>query len=105
MSQLLAELDGLHSSQDVFVIGATNRPDLLDSALLRPGRYARLAYQGEFASPLITSLVIYALLFLFYYLLSCTVVVATCKDSFHLLCVHCDRTNCLQEIRCRDAAP
>uniref|UniRef100_A0A4W4HQQ4 Peroxisomal ATPase PEX6 n=2 Tax=Electrophorus electricus TaxID=8005 RepID=A0A4W4HQQ4_ELEEL len=46
VSQLLAELDGLHSSGDVFVIGATNRPDLLDQSLLRPGRFDRLVYVG-----------------------------------------------------------
>uniref|UniRef100_A0A8C8JI80 Peroxisomal ATPase PEX6 n=1 Tax=Oncorhynchus tshawytscha TaxID=74940 RepID=A0A8C8JI80_ONCTS len=46
VSQLLAELDGLHSSGDVFVIGATNRPDLLDQSLLRPGRFDKLVYVG-----------------------------------------------------------
>ena len=50
VSQLLAELDGIASSSsssgDVFVIGATNRPDLLDPALLRPGRFDRMLYLG-----------------------------------------------------------
>jgi len=39
VSQLLAEIDGLSKSTDLFVIGATNRPDLVDPALLRPGRH------------------------------------------------------------------
>lgn len=46
VSQLLAELDGLDSKKDVFVIGATNRPDLLDPALTRPGRFDKLLYLG-----------------------------------------------------------
>ncbi|XP_055367037.1 peroxisomal ATPase PEX6 isoform X3 [Betta splendens] len=46
VSQLLAELDALHSSAGVFVIGATNRPDLLDQSLLRPGRFDKLVYVG-----------------------------------------------------------
>lgn len=49
VSQLLAELDGIaggESGADVFVIGATNRPDLLDPALLRPGRFDRMLYLG-----------------------------------------------------------
>jgi peroxin-6 len=45
VSQLLAELDSLHDDSNlVFVIGATNRPDLIDPALLRPGRFDRLVY-------------------------------------------------------------
>uniref|UniRef100_A0A673CGI6 Peroxisomal ATPase PEX6 n=1 Tax=Sphaeramia orbicularis TaxID=375764 RepID=A0A673CGI6_9TELE len=46
VSQLLAELDALHSTASVFVIGATNRPDLLDQSLLRPGRFDKLVYVG-----------------------------------------------------------
>ncbi|KAM3738661.1 hypothetical protein ACB098_09G147200 [Castanea mollissima] len=46
MSQLLVELDGLHQRVDVTVIAATNRPDKIDPALLRPGRFDRLLYVG-----------------------------------------------------------
>ena len=50
VSQLLAELDGMSDGEDggggVFVIGATNRPDLLDAALLRPGRFDKMLYLG-----------------------------------------------------------
>ena len=41
LMQLLAELDGFESRGDVGIIGATNRPDILDDALLRPGRFDR----------------------------------------------------------------
>ncbi len=44
VSQLLTEMDGLVELQGVVVIGATNRPDILDPALLRPGRFDRLLY-------------------------------------------------------------
>lgn len=37
-------MDGIHSRQRVIVIGATNRPDILDPALLRPGRLDRVLY-------------------------------------------------------------
>ncbi|TMW61145.1 hypothetical protein Poli38472_013608 [Pythium oligandrum] len=51
VSQLLTEIDGLSSGgsasgDQVFVIGATNRPDLIESGLLRPGRFDRLLYLG-----------------------------------------------------------
>lgn len=44
ISQLLTELDGLEILTNVIVIAATNRPDIIDPALLRPGRFDRLLY-------------------------------------------------------------
>jgi transitional endoplasmic reticulum ATPase len=44
ISQMLTELDGLEVLTNVIVIAATNRPDIIDSALLRPGRFDRLLY-------------------------------------------------------------
>jgi transitional endoplasmic reticulum ATPase len=42
LNQMLAEMDGLEELNDVMVIGATNRPDMLDAALLRPGRFDKI---------------------------------------------------------------
>ncbi len=44
ISQLLTELDGLEELRNVVVIAATNRPDIIDPALLRPGRFDKLIY-------------------------------------------------------------
>ncbi len=44
VNQLLSELDGLEELRGVVIVGATNRPDLLDPALLRPGRFDALVY-------------------------------------------------------------
>jgi transitional endoplasmic reticulum ATPase len=44
ISQLLTEIDGLLTLQNVLVIAATNRPDLIDSAVLRPGRFDRRVF-------------------------------------------------------------
>jgi len=44
ISQLLTEIDGIETLQNVLVIAATNRPDILDPAVMRPGRFDRLIY-------------------------------------------------------------
>jgi len=44
LNQLLTEMDGVGSKKNVFFIGATNRPDILDEALIRPGRLDQLIY-------------------------------------------------------------
>lgn len=46
LSQLLSEMDGVEALRNVTVVAATNRPDMIDSALLRPGRMDRLVYVG-----------------------------------------------------------
>lgn len=46
MNQLLTEMDGVGAQKMVFFIGATNRPDIIDQALLRPGRLDSLIYIG-----------------------------------------------------------
>lgn len=42
VNQLLTEIDGLEALHDIVIIGATNRPDIIDTALLRPGRFDRI---------------------------------------------------------------
>lgn len=44
INQILTEMDGMSSKKNVFIIGATNRPDIVDSAILRPGRLDQLIY-------------------------------------------------------------
>ena len=44
ISQLLTEIDGIMTLEDIVVLAATNRPDLIDPAILRPGRFDRLIY-------------------------------------------------------------
>lgn len=47
LNQLLVEMDGFDENTNIIVIAATNRPDILDSALLRPGRFDRQIYVNE----------------------------------------------------------
>ncbi|DBA05161.1 TPA: hypothetical protein N0F65_005011 [Lagenidium giganteum] len=44
MNQLLTEMDGMGAKKNVFIIGATNRPDIIDPALMRPGRLDQLIF-------------------------------------------------------------
>ncbi|EDW76433.1 uncharacterized protein Dwil_GK14665 [Drosophila willistoni] len=46
LTQLLTEMDGVDSLQNVTIVAATNRPDLIDKALMRPGRIDRIIYVG-----------------------------------------------------------
>ncbi len=46
VNQLLTSIDGMESMEGIVVIGATNRPDIMDHGLLRPGRFDRLVYVG-----------------------------------------------------------
>ena len=48
LSQLLTEMDGFEGNSGIIIIAATNRPDVLDSALMRPGRFDR---QGHCRCP------------------------------------------------------
>ena len=44
LAQMLTEMDGIEQLKDVIVVAATNRPDMIDSALMRPGRLDRVVY-------------------------------------------------------------
>lgn len=55
VSQLLAEMDCMSGNdadqqKQIFILAATNRPDLIDSALLRPGRFDKLLYVGPYVT-------------------------------------------------------
>jgi len=44
INQILTEMDGMNAKKNVFIIGATNRPDIIDGAIMRPGRLDQLIY-------------------------------------------------------------
>ena len=44
MATFLTEMDGIENSNGIIVVGATNRPEMIDDALLRPGRFDKLMY-------------------------------------------------------------
>ncbi|PIN80777.1 ATPase [Candidatus Woesearchaeota archaeon CG10_big_fil_rev_8_21_14_0_10_32_9] len=47
VNQILTEMDGMQELNEIVIIGATNRPDILDTALLRPGRFDRIVLVGS----------------------------------------------------------
>lgn len=46
VNQLLTEMDGVEGRSGVFLMAATNRPDIIDPAVLRPGRLDKILYVG-----------------------------------------------------------
>lgn len=46
VNQMLTEMDGVASRQGVFLLAASNRPDIVDPAVLRPGRLDKILYVG-----------------------------------------------------------
>lgn len=46
VNQLLTEMDGIGSRKDVFILAASNRPDIIDPAILRPGRLDKILFVG-----------------------------------------------------------
>ncbi|KAH7521272.1 hypothetical protein FEM48_Zijuj07G0015400 [Ziziphus jujuba var. spinosa] len=76
ISQLLVELDGLHQRVNVTVIAATNRPDKIDPALLRQGRFDRLLYVGP----------------------------PNESDREEIFCIHLGKTPCNRDVSIKDLA-
>ena len=91
INQVLTEMDGMSSKKNVFIIGATNRPDIIDPAILRPGRLDQLIYIPLPDEPVSTGAM--QLYFKCNYAFSCTVTYIysegynTQVTSFSSMCV------------------
>ena len=96
INQILTEMDGMSSKKNVFIIGATNRPDIIDPAILRPGRLDQLIYiplPDEQVRPSLW-LCVYVGVYIYIYVHACVCAVYV----WHRVCVcvckimlHCDR--------------